>query len=491
MNRGLITSTRGRLSILSLAAILVALAFSAIASAASVAQVSHSGRHPHATQAAKRTAKRSPNAKVTDAAKRAAAKRAAAKAAAAKAKGGKKAPVHKTPTKTSPTATPAASISYGSVTTAAATPAPAPAVTTVAPSTATPAVSTAPTSSASTTPTSGSVAAPSNGSILWGSTIGTQFEGGQQAPWDMNVVSDFENQDAGGKGESIIPFYDDFLNCPNDQAGQVDSSCTDENFPLTPFNNIRAHGSIPMLSWGSQTLQDGYANTASDSNFTLAKVASGAYDSYITAWAQKAAAWGHPFFLRFDWEMNGNWFPWSVGSNGNTAADFVAAWRHVHDIFVKNGATNATWVWCPNAGYASQLAALYPGDAYVDWTCMDAYNYGTDEGNSWQSFDQVASSDYDAITGSIAPSKPMMIGEFNSSSAGGDQAAWLKTTLAEIPVNYPKIRAVVAFDASAGGADFTLEGNAASQSAFAAGIANPAYASNTFGNLGGGAVTPQ
>jgi hypothetical protein len=31
----------------------------------------------------------------------------------------------------------------------------------------------------------------------------------------------------------------------------------------------------------------------------------------------------HPHELEF----NGSWYPWSIGVNGNTAADYVAAWR--------------------------------------------------------------------------------------------------------------------------------------------------------------------
>ena len=66
---------------------------------------------------------------------------------------------------------------------------------------------------------------------------------------------------------------------------------------------------------------------------------SGKYDSYIPQnVAEDARDWGHPFFLRFDWEMNGNWFPWSEGVNGNQSGEFVAAWRHVHDIFTSVGA---------------------------------------------------------------------------------------------------------------------------------------------------------
>ena len=66
-------------------------------------------------------------------------------------------------------------------------------------------------------------------------------------------------------------------------------------------------------------------------------VIDGTYDGYIRYFAQKAKEWGHPFFLRFNWEMNGFWFPWSEGVNGNKSGEFVAAWRHVHDIFTAEG----------------------------------------------------------------------------------------------------------------------------------------------------------
>ena len=88
-------------------------------------------------------------------------------------------------------------------------------------------------------------------------------------------------------------------------------------------------------------------------------------------WATAAKAWGHPFFLRFDHEMNGNWqFPWAELLNGNKPGDYVKAWRHVHDMFTSLGATNVSWVWCPNVsgGSTRPMAQLYPGDAYVDLT---------------------------------------------------------------------------------------------------------------------------
>ena len=50
-----------------------------------------------------------------------------------------------------------------------------------------------------------------------------------------------------------------------------------------------------------------------------------------------AANYEKPLYLRFAHEMNGGWFPWGVGTNGNGPADYVAAWRHIHDIFEQKG----------------------------------------------------------------------------------------------------------------------------------------------------------
>jgi beta-mannanase len=49
-----------------------------------------------------------------------------------------------------------------------------------------------------------------------------------------------------------------------------------------------------------------------------------------------------PIAVSFGHEMNGNWYPW--GTAHTTAAQFVAAWRHIHDLFARVGATNVIWV---------------------------------------------------------------------------------------------------------------------------------------------------
>ena len=346
-----------------------------------------------------------------------------------------------------------------------------------------------PSPSPSPTPSPGPAPAPSPApapnSIYWGAWIGSHLTG-SEAPWDMSAVSKFEA--IAGKHVSIVQFGSPFANCQS-------SPCSYYSFPWTPFNDIRAHGSIPFLSWSSQSLP----SSKNQPDFQLSDVISGAHDGYIRAFALKAREWGNPFFLRFNWEMNGDWFSWSEGVNGNKAGEYVAAWRHVHDIFTSVGATNVSWVWCPNIdpdGAWQNLAPLYPGDAYVDWTCLDGYNWGANQAGVdptsarvWRSFDQLYGSTYRRITDTIAPSKPMLIGEIASSEFGGSKAAWISDMLARVPT-YSKIRGLLWFERLDSNMDWPIETSASAASAFASGIQNPVYGANTFGTIATSPILP-
>src|SRR6266498_1392068 len=270
-------------------------------------------------------------------------------------------------------------------------------------------------------------------------------------------------------------------------------------FQTIYFNNARSHGYIPMINWASQKLGAGI----NQANFQLRDVYGGTYDTYIRRWANAAKSWGHPFFLYFDPEMNGWWSPWGEGKtssgaiiNGNSAGDYVRAWRHVHDIFTSVGATNVTWVWAPNHMSTSSqypvLSTLYPGDAYVDWTGLSVYNkYPTwaglnplltgSEGMTW-----FRNSYNDVLT--LAPNKPMMLAQWASIEAGdggAKKAAWITDALTvQIPVNFPKIKAVVWFNwQETSNETYPIETSQAATNAWAAGIASAVYAPNQFSNL--------
>jgi len=323
---------------------------------------------------------------------------------------------------------------------------------------------------------SASAAGGGGRAIYWGAQIGDHLTG-EQAPWDMNALYKFER--LAGKKASLVSFNAPFATC----AG---SSCIFNAFPYTPFEDLRAAGVIPVYGWSTSSISEG----THDPKFALSKVIHGRYDSYIRSFATTAAAWQHPFFLRFNWEMNGDWFPWAEGVNGNRPGQFVAAWRHVHDIFTSVGATNATWVWCPNIDRDKKLRGLYPGNKYVDWTCLDGYNWGTSfSWAHWASFKNVFARSYRAVR-KIAPGKPMMLGEVASTDQGGSKANWIKEMLSSLPRAFPKVRALIWFEVHDRGTNWPIESPASSKKAFAKGIRSPLYAGNEFSKLEASPIPP-
>jgi len=107
---------------------------------------------------------------------------------------------------------------------------------------------------------------------------------------------------------------------------------------------------------------------------TMQSIEAGKSDDYVNHFAAAVRTLNLPVALSFGHEMNGDWYPW--GTKDTSAADFVAAWRHIHDLFGKAGATNVIWIWDPNDVYPVpnvKLAPLYPGDKYVDWVGVTGY----------------------------------------------------------------------------------------------------------------------
>jgi hypothetical protein len=320
---------------------------------------------------------------------------------------------------------------------------------------------------------------PSNANY-WGAWIGPQFTG-TPAPEDMRAVGEFEKFSK--KPLSLLETFAGWATCSGPCCQPS------EPFPLAKFEAMRDYGAIPLYSWASEG--NGEANNQPE--FQLADIIAGNFDTYIRRWAGEAKAWGHPFFLRFDWEMNGNWFPWSESLDGNQPGEFVTAWRHVHQIFTEVGATNVSWVWCPYVnpnGNLQSPATLYPGDEYVDWTCLDGYNKGTTSSPTaaYRSFDFLFGPNYREITESIAPSKPMLLAEVASSENGGSKSGWISNMFSELLAAYPKVRGLMWFDYYDQGNDWPIETSASAAEAFAAGIGDPRYLPNIFGALSGGPV---
>jgi beta-mannanase len=298
--------------------------------------------------------------------------------------------------------------------------------------------------------------------IYWGTWLGgnaysTPEKTYGDGPWDAGTWNLFEEH--AGKKVSIVHFGQP---APWNQA-----------FAEAPLKLTRERGAIPLMDMDP----DGV---------TLKEIIEGKKDSHFKTWATAVKNYAHPLFFRWAWEMNGTWFQWGAEAAVNPTL-YKEAWVHLHKLFAEQGAANITWVWCPNLKFSgsTSYSSLYPGDSYVDWTCLDGYNFGTNpaQPDSWKSFATLYTASYEELL-SLAPSKPIMIGEMASTEYGGEKSAWITDTIGtQIPKNFPQIKAVVWFNKWEGGRDWPIESSASAQTAFKNAIAAPIYAGNTFGSL--------
>lgn len=205
-----------------------------------------------------------------------------------------------------------------------------------------------------------------------------------------------------GVSPSVVGYYVDFTT----------------PFITTKPDYIHSLGAVPSLTWEPWDHAD--PGHEVQPAYQLADITAGTYDTYITNFANAMKAWGIAnssfIYLRFAHEMNGSWYPWAEAANGNSAGDYVLAWRHVWNIFNSVGANPyVSWQWCPNVDpshFFTPLAGLYPGDSYVNGVGMDGYNFGTAAIEGWltptQVFEQTRL-DIEAIT-----AKPLRIWETGS-----------------------------------------------------------------------------
>lgn len=164
--------------------------------------------------------------------------------------------------------------------------------------------------------------------------------------------------------------------------------------PIESF--VTATGVHPNIalyysSW-YEKFQSAFAIQAADKNaipfvqidpsgVNLAAIAAGQYDTYLKVFATAVAGYGahtgHGLIIGFGHEVNGHWYSW--GYRHTSPAVFVAAWRHVVNVFRQQGADDVTWLWTVNIidtrGGIPNPAPWWPGSSYVTWVGIDGYYY--------------------------------------------------------------------------------------------------------------------
>ncbi len=133
-----------------------------------------------------------------------------------------------------------------------------------------------------------------------------------------------------------------------------------EPFDTSFAEMVHSHGLIPFVQ-----IDPTYGSVGA--------IAAGAYDGYLSLYAESVRDYGHQVVIGFGHEMNASWYSWGYGNV--PPSTFVAAWQHIVTLFRAEGADNVTWLWTIQADQpgTGPIASWWPGAAYVTWVGIDGY----------------------------------------------------------------------------------------------------------------------
>jgi len=217
-----------------------------------------------------------------------------------------------------------------------------------------------------------------------------------------------------------------------------------KDFPTSFFNGLRSRGIVPMVNW--QPIGEGDCE-----RWALDNIINGDYDDYIRQWATAARDYGGRVIVRFAHEMNGYWFIWGFSRCDNTPAKFKAAWRHVWNIFRGPsgvGATNVQFLWSIYGAF--KLRKHYPGDSFVDYVGLTAFNWGP-TGNNPQPWTSMKANFRTAMRAlSYLTTKPVIAAEMGAANVPEcsycDKPAWITNGYPAVYAKWPRLVAMVYFD---------------------------------------------
>lgn len=233
-----------------------------------------------------------------------------------------------------------------------------------------------------------------------------------------------------GRKFDITQRYHDFSSTP-----------VQGTFPDAAERNLAAGGRLPFIAWQARV-------SSSNTSLKYADIASGRYDAaYVVTAADRVKAYGKPIFISFEPEFD-------TQKSRGTPAQYVAAYRHIHDVFRSKGVTNVAWVWQTSgylgAGNDAYIWSGYPGDAYVDWVGWDPYNFYRCNNSAWKPFERAVQGTYDWLVSKGLGDKPFLLGEYGTQYDPGNptlSTGWHRDIPA-VAKKYPNLKAMMRFDAN-------------------------------------------
>jgi len=302
-----------------------------------------------------------------------------------------------------------------------------------------------------------------------------------------------------GVAEDGLPNASTQLDKIDRQLGKAPSSLGffqhwDTGYPATKVVSAWQRGALPVMTWMSMP-----GDGVDARSYSFTRILAGDWDTYLYKFAGDIVRTNLPVVIRFDHEMNGNWYPWSAGHDDwhNSPARYVAVWRHVWRIFQKVGANDdVIWLYSParvddiaGLSHVSSIAADYPGDAYVDWVGATVYwrriNQPTDyRANFGATIDQLR-----AVT-----SRPMFfaeIGALQTDAKSAPKQEWIRNTLAGFladpsVVGFSWFNNVATTSEDPAAHDWRFNASSQTLAAFKAQIADPRIAAGVMPDPAGG-----
>ncbi len=252
-----------------------------------------------------------------------------------------------------------------------------------------------------------------------------------------------------------------------------------DTFPTAGETNLASGGRFLKENFNGRD----FSNSANNVNWC--QIANGSQDANIRRIADNIKAFGSKLFVSFHIEPQGADGVSCTGvagtANGSgTLAQFASAWRHIHDVFQSEGATNAVWVLTNANPSAAEATAAYPGSYYVSWIAWDPYNWYTCSGHNdaWTSLSNKMGGFY-GWAQLNHPDKPLMLGEYGShqpSTSTPSKGDWFRAIPADVAANRPAVKAYVYFDrVSNGDCNWKVDSSADSLAGWQAMGADPYF----------------
>ena len=233
----------------------------------------------------------------------------------------------------------------------------------------------------------------------------------------------------------------------------------DQSWPTADDAWTRDAGRIPYISWNARR---------TDGSITpWADIAAGKYDTTILGRAADLIAFGGPVIFSFHHEPE-----------EGVPSEFIAAYRHIHDVFQTANVTNVTYAWTMTASSfrSGTAASFYPGDDVVDAIAADGYNWYGCPGrlyDPWRSFTNIFGA-FHAF--GQEHGKRMIIAEWGAHEDPADpgrKATWIDQASTQLKL-WPDIAGVLYYDADKG-CDRWVDSSAASLASFRAMGADPYF----------------